>query len=125
VHLADGLGWAKSHDGWTYGTDVEVATATSAAMRAHRTITTIDEMLAVLTRKTDGASLALSGRFFCCFFGKVLRLLAAYALSKKKHGMRSHSPRKGQRPRSSCLAAAKGGSQGRRFYRIREGCNSR
>jgi hypothetical protein len=38
----------------------------------------------------------------------------------KKNGMRSHSPRKGQWPRSSCLAAAKGalsesGSQGRRF----------
>jgi hypothetical protein len=38
--------------------------------------------------------------------------------------MRSRSPRKGQRPRSSCLAAAKGAlsesgspSQGRRFYR--------
>jgi hypothetical protein len=35
-------------------------------------------------------------------------LVAQRMRSPKKHGMRSHSPREGQRPRSSCLAAAKG-----------------
>ena len=80
-----------------------------------------------------------AARFCCCcccccccsssFFwgrGSSLLLHSACALKKQQHGMRSHSPRKGQRPCSSCLAAAKGalsesGSQGRRFYRIREG----
>jgi hypothetical protein len=35
-------------------------------------------------------------------------LLRSVCALQKKHGMRPHSPRKGQRPRISCLAAAKG-----------------
>jgi hypothetical protein len=45
-------------------------------------------------------------RFASSFFlERSFTLAAQRALSKKKNGMSSHSPRRGERPRSSCLAA--------------------
>jgi hypothetical protein len=38
------------------------------------------------------------------FFSSTRNLLRS-ACAPKKHGARSHSPREGERPRSSCLAA--------------------
>jgi hypothetical protein len=55
----------------------------------------------------DKLPLTAEGSLLCV--ERFFTLAAQRARSpQKKHGMRSHSPRKGQRPRSSCLAAAKG-----------------
>jgi hypothetical protein len=80
----------------------------------------------VLPLTAEGRTATQQLPSFSFSFGKVLHSCCAAHELSKKHGLRSHSPRKGQRPRSRCLAAAKGvlgesGSQSRRFYRDRRG----